>query len=644
MVYRAAADVDGGITLDETGAQMLCVEKALTAAIDIADGGAASFNSRVAYLTTCDGNVRIGIHAAQFTATVDALLHVAAIHDNRCVVDNSLKTQTGTEDVACYHGSLHRLWCAVAQVDGCAHCGTHGYILFCTDIDLGVAEDIGSTTATIDITDGTYLVLYLAADGILVYDCYVLDIGDGFICFGQINSLVQSGLVALNHVDIHGGAAMHNSRCTQSAAEHISDAGAGNDVQHGVGIRQTQCRLLVIREFIKLCLCSGHQHASHILVSVYGVGSVLAAEIEVVNHEGVATRLLDGDGDGALNGTAGIVTAKDAQEVSAGDNQIHPTLHVCVAGATIDIVHVVHATQYQAYRTILFCLVASAVDFLNLTNVAAVIFGIEWVFLWHRDGCTATHITQSVTAAEDIVDMTTDEFGDCLTRAVFSGSVVVETDVGTWVAESFTITAAKHIIYNIGTEDGHIRCRYGRSITAAIDVFDACFVTTFDDDLGEGLISYVLVSADCFGGHIVCLVAAAIDGCNVVGRTLYACLGQSGSGRLVAVHCALDVYLHMSLRCAVQVVTSEYLSRDGRTVVAFASVVAHKLDTVEQHIDITAHDGFDARLCWFDRWFLTQSATEDVAMNGAAIEVDVCCLVGIDDELAAGVPVCIHVS
>ena len=41
---------------------------------------------------------------------------------------------------------------------------------------------------------------------------------------------------------------------------------------------------------------------------------------------------------------ADFIAAEDTLEVSTGDNQIYATLHVCLAGTAIDIVHVIDAT------------------------------------------------------------------------------------------------------------------------------------------------------------------------------------------------------------------------------------------------------------------------------------------------------------
>ena len=217
---------------------------------------------------------------------------------------------------------------------------------------MSVADDIGCTAAAIDIANRTYLVLNLAADGILIHHADILDIGDVLIFLRQVNGIIQTSLIALDHVDVHRGIAIHDSARAETATEHIADAGAGNHVQFGVAIE------LLLGDDVALGIVSRRidSHAVRdagsgdevalaiVFVAIYRVGCQVAAKIEIINNQGIATGLFDGHLDGALDGAAGIVAAEDALEVAAGDDQVHPTLHVGIAGTAIDIVHVIDAT------------------------------------------------------------------------------------------------------------------------------------------------------------------------------------------------------------------------------------------------------------------------------------------------------------
>ena len=89
-----------------------------------------------------------------------------------------------------------------------------------------------------------------------------------------------------------------------------------------------------------------------------------------------------------------------------------------------DVVHIVNATENHGDGTILFCLIACTIYLLDISHVAAVVVGFITLFVRHRNRGPAAHVTQGVTAAEDIVQMTAHQFGNSLAATVFFGTIV----------------------------------------------------------------------------------------------------------------------------------------------------------------------------------------------------------------------------
>ena len=222
------------------------------------------------------------------------------------------------------------------------------------------------------------------------------------------------------------------------------------------------------------------------------------------------------------------------------------------------------------------------------------------------------------------MDMTADKLGDSPTRAVVRGSVVVGTDVGARVAGAATITAAEDIIYDVVTQDSDIRGRHGSSITTAIDIFNAGHVAALDDDLSTGCINLRRIPFHCriqfcIRRSVVGLVTAAIDGSHIVGGAgVTRCLH-----RFRAIYRALYMHLDMPLRRAVQVVGTEDLTCYRLVIYTLACIIVHQLRTIEQHVDIAAHIGQDVAGGTVLSVLLSETATEDITVDSAAIEVDI---------------------
>ena len=588
-----------------------------------------------------DVDMGVAAHLRQLAATVDALEHRAASYLHRRAAGHQGRigivglTLACAEDVAGNACALHGLLLLIALGNGSAHVGPHLDGAFRADVHPCVAHDVCLLAAAIDIGD--------VAQGILI-SVFAR-------CVVAVDAL---GIFACNHVDVHRRTAIHHGSRTEAAAEHaaqvlaggLADAGTGDDVQDGVAVELGRgvIRGGGIDGSAVGQGCAGHQRAVHVLlIAIYRVGSLIAAQVECVYLQGVTARFLDGDSDGALDGSGYVVAAEDALEASAGDDEVHAAIHMGVTGTAIDVVHVLHTSQYQRHVAILLGLVAGAVDFLDValgaTAVPAVGTGVG-----HGDGCAAAHVALRVAAAEYIMYMAAHELRLCLAGAVvrWRAVIVVYTYVCTWVDEgvcALTVTAAKHIVNDVAARHGDVGGRHGCGIAAAIDIFYTGQVAALDDDLGRSFLhkGLVLLHAgveDGVGRDVVGLVAAAIDRRHVVGGAAVACHIRI----LRAVHGALHMHLDVSLGRTVPVVRAEDLACQGHAVLALAGIRAYQLCAVEHHGDIAAHEGLHAghglhcghiaRVALRANGrcrchsFPAQAAAEDVAVDGAAIEVD----------------------
>ena len=217
MVYVSrVADGDVGVALDKAEPDVGIVTEA--AAIDVAVGGPALPGD--ADGAAADGDGRVAAHLRQFAAAIDTLADRALGHCDGGVaadhsrVDIGIYTLAGTEHIVRNQRTLHGCWLVG---DGSAHLAPHGDRIRRTDVDCGVALDIGLLAAAIDIRDGAQSRLVVIGTAVIV----------------AVNIFC---IVARNHVDVHRGIAVHHGPVTQTAAEGIADAGARDDVQDGVAV------------------------------------------------------------------------------------------------------------------------------------------------------------------------------------------------------------------------------------------------------------------------------------------------------------------------------------------------------------------------------------------------------------------------
>ena len=200
---------------------------------------------------------------------------------------------------------------------------------------------------------------------------------------------------------------------------------------------------------------------------------------------------------------------------------------------------------------------------------------------------TASDITQSVTAAIDMVDGTSHQLDNGLTAIICTidcCSVRTETNIRTRICKlcrTGTITATEHFIDNLCTLDQHVRTRRSSTIATAIDFIDARQITTFDNHL-SALFRF------CCSRHIVCLFTATKDTGHIIvsGSRLHTCydlLVFNGSHILVL--SGMDMHLDVSFWCSVNVVGTKDVTQDNTSLGRLCNIV------VQIHQHITAHIG-----------------------------------------------------
>ena len=261
-----------------------------------------------------------------------------------------------------------------------------------------------------------------------------------------------------------------------------------------------------------------------------------------------------------MNGAAHIVTTEDALERAAGHHEVDAAFHVGIPCTTIDILHVVYATQYQRHITILLGLVTGTIDFLDVAHGTEVVAcGFVSGRVWHEDRCTLAHITLGITTTEDVVGMTAHKLRHSLTRTVACSAIVIGAHISTRIGEggsALTITTTKHVVDDVRTDNGDIGCRHGSCVATAIDIFDTGQITTLDDYLGI-ILSIIQRCLRCrIGRDIVSLITTTIDSSHVVGRTTVA----RSFSRLRTIHRPFHMHLHVSLWCTIQVIGTENLA------------------------------------------------------------------------------------
>ena len=137
----------------------------LTAAIDVAYLGSSMLSVYIANLSAAYGDVGIAVNSTFLTTTIDTLSYCTAGQIYRSIVNLRYQTKTGTKHVAC-NGCTQNIGGFIS--DRCSHIGTYCNGGLCTDVHMGVTLNICFTTATIDITDGSYFVFNLTTDGVSI--------------------------------------------------------------------------------------------------------------------------------------------------------------------------------------------------------------------------------------------------------------------------------------------------------------------------------------------------------------------------------------------------------------------------------------------------------------------------------------------
>ena len=169
--------------------------------------------------------------------------------------------------------------------------------------------------------------------------------------------------------------------------------------------------------------------------------------------------------------------------------------------------------------------------------------------------------------------------------------------------------------------DGYISSRYGRRITATIDILNTRLVAPLNDDLCRcsGNFRSVLSFLTSFVGvqfrvcrPVVGLIATTIDSRHIVGGAVV----TRHRSRLLAAHRSLYMHLNVSFWRTIQVVTTKYLSRERCLAVSDGSQSC----TVEQHIDVAAY--ICQHLIVVFTGLLSQSTTEDITYDSAPVEAD----------------------
>ena len=142
------------------------------------------------------------------------------------------------------------------------------------------------------------------------------------------------------------------------------------------------------------------------------------------------------------------------------------------------------------------------------------------------------------------------------------------------------------------------------------------------------------MSSSSIRRDIVCLVTTTIDGSNVIGST-----GSTGDRirgwccsimcRLITTHRPIYMHLHCSLRCTIQVVTTEDL-------LYFC--------TVKRYQHITTDKGFNITGSSIDTILLSQAATISITMDGSFIQIDSCGIACIELEFWIVLGIFAHIS
>ena len=262
-----------------------------------------------------------------------------------------------------------------------------------------------------------------------------------------------------------------------------------------------------------------------LIIAVYRVGSLVAAEVQLIDIDWRTACLLDVHLDIALDDTAEVVATEHLAEGSAGDGQLHMAVDVGI----------VRAGKHQLG----LCRRHTAHDHIDILVDVGVLTGTDYLEHVQRTvALTVVNLHNLVDAAHDptLLVAGTVEFVDepavHLSVGITSTIVpAVDTDIGTRVdvpgravvAGVFvlTVTAAEDGAEFIGTVNHKVGRRYRSGITAAVHIFYAHLVTTVYNHLyrlaGCDVAFSCILACGCrISRSVWCEVTAAIDGSHLV--------------------------------------------------------------------------------------------------------------------------------
>ena len=345
---------------------------------------------------------------------------------------------------------------------------------------------------------------------------------------------------ALLHVHIDGRIA--DDHGLVAAAIDIAYLRGRNDVDARVGLGETveagfnqgivHGRLVVLVNAVKgrvagfLELFLGARRPIRI-ISVDGIGSLVAAAVQFVDDDGLASVLYDVDGDGAAHVAALVIAADHLAIDTVSDGQDDVVVDVGIRVAAEYLGHVVHALHQHLGLSVDEGFVAAAVGMVNLRRAV----GGRLVGRHSQDA----DVTLDVAAAVGVVYAAAIDFGVRLARTVgivgdtvllVRGVVILDGLVGfrlcslavgvfdvaclsdldvvgvvlvahvgarvlvpLAVAELvvvIAVAAAEELVYLIASVDVELGGRRRGSVAVAIHLLDAGHLTTVDDYLRKG--------------------------------------------------------------------------------------------------------------------------------------------------------------
>ena len=378
------------------------------------------------------------------------------------------------------------------------------------DVDCGIAHDLGLVAASVDVANG-------AERGCLLGICF--------------RGVAVNVCLAVRLVDVHNGIAVEDGRIAQTAAIYFADVGEGDDVQHGVVVE----------------LCAARLASLVVVVAIDGVWGQVASEVEFVDADGTASRLLDVQLDVPLDDAATVVAAEQLAELAAGDGQLHVAMNVGIVGTAVYLVYLClgHTAQHEDDVALYVGILACA-DQLQHVQVAVASGSRVQV-------SRALYGSPLVAAAVGLVDEAALQRDVCVALDVGTG-IVRPCGAAVYCPRVLAVTSAEDVLQLVSAVDQHFRPGHGSSIAAAIDALHADVARHNPDECRLA------------GCRIVGQVAAAIDGCHLVG-TLHV-VTSLGSRlfiiplrpRSIALDCLIDRHRDVAQGVAVQVVAAKHAS------------------------------------------------------------------------------------